>query len=398
LQAFNLVDYNQIFINENLYSIRFDSLWVESLEPVKLPTITHDTIMDKDVILITGGLGGVGLAIANQISKKNKAIFILVSRTNLSDILEKTDYVNQQLTIIENIKSQNCLVDIKCIDITEPDQLNQLFDYIYKTYDKLSGIIHAAGLPPLSVYEKSYINVKASIRAKVYGASNLVNKIKNLDIKYFIMVSSLASIMGDINQIEYSAANSYLDYLSVSKNFPSGCTTIVINWCVWLDVGMLVYKKAQNNFKNIDFLVSNAIASNEASELFYNLIQQNTYSQIIVSKLDIELLKSRLFRTNTMLNVTDNRVDAENKVIEKNLPNLYYQVGDMFSNILGVKKVSIFEDFFELGGTSLSAIKLLAQLKAVGIRVTLADMSNLRTIDKICKINNSRKAVNIVDN
>ena len=89
-----------------------------------------------------------------------------------------------------------------------------MINFTKRKYGKIDGVIHAAGSPPLNVLNRNFANIKDSIRAKVLGAENLLNALKNSSLKFFVMTSSLASLIGDVGRIEYCAANSYLDTLS----------------------------------------------------------------------------------------------------------------------------------------------------------------------------------------
>ncbi|MCE3268658.1 MAG: hypothetical protein K0R49_910, partial [Burkholderiales bacterium] len=377
------------FIQDNLYALRFNSLWIESFERLTYSQ-PELIITNEDVILITGGLGGIGLSVAWAIAQKNKVTFILVSRNNILDIKEPNQYILNQLDILKEIKSYGSKVDIQCLDMSDLSSVKKLVKYIINQYNKLSGIIHTAGSAPLFPSDRSLPNIKTAIRAKIHGVANLALATNKLDIKYFFMTSSLASILGDVNRIEYCAANSYLDYVPISQLFSPNCHTLTINWPGWLDVGMVVKHAVEFENQEVDKIIMlNTVNKKEGAQLFYDLIQFGGQHQIIISKLDLNLITKNFFKEHTTKSLTIDKVITT--VVEKNLPAGYYDIATVFLELLDIDQISIYDNFFDLGGTSLSAMKLVAGLKKIDINLNLTDIISINSIDLIYKMNENAK-------
>jgi polyketide synthase PksJ len=271
------------------------------------------------------------------------------------------------------------------VDVANLNEVEFLIETIYTQYNQLSGIIHAAGVAPLTMNERSFVNVKVAIRAKIHGSAYLLNAIRNCKINYFIMMSSLASIMGDVNRIEYCAANSSLDYLANSNEFPIGCRVLSLNWPNWSGVGMAMEQtmiETSNLPRHLENSSLNSVKPNDGAELFYDLIQQKNYSQLVISKFSIALLKQKLFR-NKQENYSKESGNIAKKIIETNLTNPQYQIAQLFCNILGVEKFSVHEGFFDLGGNSLDAIDLLSQLQKMGVSLDLSDLAVHNSVYRI---------------
>jgi len=372
------------FIEEYLYAIRFQALWTESLESPESPLLSKaNVIKDGDVILITGGLGGLGLAIASHIAQKHKVIFVLVGLHTILDADDKSN--NPRFTLLEEIKSQGCLVDIRRVDVANLSEVELLLEGIYTQYHQLSGIIHAAGVAPLSMSQRSFDNIKVAIRAKIHGSLYLIKALRSRKVNYFVLMSSLASIMGDVNRIEYCAANSALDYLATSNDFPRGCRALSLNWPSWSGVGMLAKQGvAEISLPHPQLMevAINSVTPDEGAELFYDLIQQTNYAQLVISKLSIPLIKQKLFR-NKQEDYSTGRNFIGKKIIETNLSELNYRIGQLFCDILGLEKFSVHDSFFDLGGNSLDAIDLLSQLQKIGISLDLADLAVSNSVYRI---------------
>ncbi|MEN0057186.1 MAG: amino acid adenylation domain-containing protein, partial [Mucilaginibacter sp.] len=343
---------------EELIAFRFGKLWKQKYDKISpLPPAQH-TIADGDIILVTGGLGGVALSLARHIAERHKVIFILVSRNTL-DTQGDSEYIKEKKQIINEISANGSSVEVVCADISERLEVSALTDRIKTVYGNLTGIIHTAGVVPLSLSEYSLTNIKTAFKGKVYGIDAIMDYVDITKLKYVVATSSLASIMGDVNRIEYCASNSFLDYLSVDKQRFKRTRFLTINWPGWSDTGMI---KADDNdlpdsmsrlqrLQKLMFL--NSVKQQEGAGLFYQLINQPGYEQVIISKLDITDLKNKLFSAG--------KIKTEN--IRVTLSDEDYspeelQLAQLFGEVLGLEQLSVRDEFFRLGGNSILAIQL----------------------------------------
>ena len=353
------------------YAVRGNGLWIEAIETIEEGNSQgQHLIRCDDVILITGGLGGMGLSVADYISQKNKVHFILTSRT--SSLSAK------QSDIIKQIRDNHCTVEIHSGDVSNEEFIRTLISNIEKKYQKLSGVIHLAGSPPLSPEDKSIENVKQAVAAKVYGISYILKFIDKENLRYFIMASSLASIMGDVHRIEYCAANSYLDYqVRLMNDALPFCQSLSINWLGWRKVGMAVAEEpVPRQNKLIDL---NSVTAEEGSKLFYDLMKPAICNQVIVSKFNIPKLKEKFFHRHCDQKATD----ISDKLLEKNVSKACYDIARLCLSVLEVDQISIHDDLFNLGLSSLDAIRLLSALKEIGIFISIQQLFELNSIDKI---------------
>ena len=358
--------------SDSPYAVRGKSLWVESIETIQDGNIQSEHLIKcNDVILITGGLGGIGLSLAYYISQKNKVSFILTSR--------KGHLSAKQSHIIQQIRDNQCTVEVQAGDVSDKEFIRALIFNIEKKYQKLAGVIHLAGSPPLSPQDKSIKNVKQAIAAKIYGVSYILQFVDKENLRYFIMASSLASIMGDIHRIEYCAANSYLDYQArLMHDILPFCQSLSINWLGWKGIGMAVAEKPtlqQNKLMDL-----NSVTSEEGSKLFYDLIKPAIYNQVAISKFNIEKLKENFFNKK---NDDKKIVGASDKLLEKNLSKECYYIAGICLSVLEVDQISIYDNLFDLGLSSLDAIRLLSSLKEIGILISIHQLFHLNSIDKI---------------
>lgn len=168
----------------------------------------------KGTYLITGGLSGFGLATAEWLAEKGAKHLILLGRT-----IKSKDRIK---------KLQKKGVDVKCgsVDITDK---NQLTAFLQDT-SPLKGVIHSA-----MVLEDAFIpniteeSLQRVLDPKIKGCQNIAELTHDLD--FFVLYSSISSLIGNPGQGAYAAANAFLDH------FPQ--KTLTVNWGA-LNTGVLL--------------------------------------------------------------------------------------------------------------------------------------------------------------
>ena len=112
---------------------------------------------------------------------------------------------------------------------------------ITEEYGQVNGIIHSAGVPGGGIIqEKTRESASEIIAAKVFGTLILDENFQDEDLDFFISMSSLTAVLGGFGQVDYTAANAFLDAFSYSKNRSSNTLTMSINWDAWTSSGMAV--------------------------------------------------------------------------------------------------------------------------------------------------------------
>ncbi|MBF0411467.1 MAG: SDR family NAD(P)-dependent oxidoreductase [Desulfamplus sp.] len=200
-------------------------------------TASTPKISSENTYLITGGLGGLGLAVARWLTEKNAGCIVLVGRK------EPSKEVMQE---IEDLHKNGINIEIRYADMTDSEQVeSMLSDVIYKL-PPLKGIIHAAGLLDDGVIAQlSWEKFWHVMAPKVVGASILDKKTRDIELDFFVCFSSIVSILGTPAQANYAAANAYLDAVCRSRNIfkIKGFSKIKekslsINWGPFAETGM----------------------------------------------------------------------------------------------------------------------------------------------------------------
>lgn len=187
----------------------------------------------KGVYIISGGTGQIGLRLARRLADRYPDIqIVLISRNGIEEEKKK------QIIGIEN------RIHVIKADVTDYSRLEEAVDEITKMYGTIKGVFHAAGiLADCYIKDQDYLSVKKVLGPKIEGILNLDIALMHQNIDFFVLFSSISSIIGNAGQSAYCYANSFLNSFAefrnslVERELRKG-KTIAINWGIWEDGGM----------------------------------------------------------------------------------------------------------------------------------------------------------------
>ncbi|MEL7406510.1 MAG: alpha/beta fold hydrolase [Cyanobacteria bacterium J06558_2] len=229
VQLFQAINDNP---QEDRLAVRGRELYVARLyksepKPSKAFTLDHN-----GAYLITGGLGALGLQLAQWLVSQGAKHLILLGRSKPKSSAKLT---------IEELQHQGFTLDISQADITDYQALKKIISsYDLTSPTPLKGIVHAAGvLDDGLLAGQTWSRFKGVIDPKVKGAWNLHQATQGMQLDFFVLFSSVASLIGSPGQSSYSVANAGLDAIARYRqglNLPA----VAINWGAWGGGGMAV--------------------------------------------------------------------------------------------------------------------------------------------------------------
>jgi len=218
--------------------------WVQDFEQIRFEA-TDETpvkLKDRGVYLITGGMGGMGLEFAEYLAQNVKARLVLVGRTPLPADDEK-------IRAIEDAGGEVLLV---AADVTNEEQMIGVAQQARKRFGEINGVVHAAGVPGGGMIQLKTPAMAASVLGpKVAGPRVLDRVLNDTPLDFFIMCSSRAAILGGFGNVDYCAANAYLDAFAHYRRATNGGAVVSLNWDAWQSVGMLVKSAEQAATKKL---------------------------------------------------------------------------------------------------------------------------------------------------
>ncbi len=131
-------------------------------------------------------------------------------------------------------------------DVADRAELGRVLSEHVSAKHPLKGIVHAAGIAAFDrIATMSWGRWLEVQRAKVYGAWNLHELTRGLDLDYFVVFSSMTSVWGAAGLAHYASANRFLDALAQVRR-AQGLPGLSLNWGAWRDVGMHDHASVEN--------------------------------------------------------------------------------------------------------------------------------------------------------
>ena len=179
----------------------------------------------SSTVLITGGLTGIGAAVARHLTEAHGARhLLLVSRSG-----EGAERAADLRTELEQLGAS---VRIEACDVSEREQLEALIDSVDSEHP-LGAIVHSAGVLDDGVVEAlDAERVERVMQPKVDAAWHLHELSERLPISQFLLFSSGAGLLGGAAQANYSAANAFLDALAAHRR-AGGLPATSLAWGLW---------------------------------------------------------------------------------------------------------------------------------------------------------------------
>ena len=240
-----IVDECRFDESDTLTAIRSDSRYVEQLFGLAEIPKGKSRLRPGGTVIITGGVGGLGICIAEKLFDSSKAKLVLTSRWAPPPRDEWPQYATQDNKIGRAIQRISRLVErgaevlIVKADVSNREDMLQVDAEAKARFGAVHGIVHAAGvLDDGPVLQKTEESANKVFMAKV-GSAYLLEEIygdENLDI--LVHFSSQASTQPNKGQVDYSAANAVLDRLARRRSQSSGGLACAIAWGAWRDAGM----------------------------------------------------------------------------------------------------------------------------------------------------------------
>jgi acyl transferase domain-containing protein/acyl carrier protein len=372
---------------QTVIALRGNRRWIQSFEPVRLldEQARQTRLREGGVYLITGGLGGIGLAMAEYLARTVRARLILTARKGLpqrsewTSILEArgdTEGVGRQIRKVQELEALGAEALVMQADVADEAQMQAVIRQAISSFGAIHGVLHAAGVPGVGLMQLKTAAQAAQVLApKVLGTRVLERVLQGLSLDFLVLFSSITSITGGgPGQVDYCAANAFLDAYA-HRHFAQNGMTVAINWGEWQwnawEAGLSGYdSEAQAFFREnrrrfgIDF--------ERGTEALRRVLSRR-FPQVIVSTQDFRALVelSRSYTAATMLQNTRKQQETRELHPRPVLASEYAaprndlerRIASVWMELLGVAEIGIDDNFFELGGNSLVGIDLIGRLR-----------------------------------
>jgi NAD(P)-dependent dehydrogenase (short-subunit alcohol dehydrogenase family)/acyl carrier protein len=196
---------------------------VPRLAPQPLPE--SPPVRADGTYLVTGGLGGAGLLCARALATAGARQLVLVGRT-----------ATPECAAVRELEALGARVRVEALDVADERAVGVLLDGL--DGPPLRGVLHAAGVAVdglATALDRAAL--ERALRPKLGGGLALHRALGDRPLDFFVLFSSLGSLLGHPGQGAYAAANAFLDALAHARR-AQGRPAVSVNWAVWDGVGL----------------------------------------------------------------------------------------------------------------------------------------------------------------
>ena len=190
--------------------------------------LTRGRLREDRSYLVTGGLGGIGIAVARWLADRGAGIIVLNGRRPPAREVEEE---------IDDLQGNGADIRVEIADITDELAVDAMFARIDADLPPLGGVIHSVGvLSDAAIGNQNWESFETVMWPKILGAWQLHRATVDRDLDMFVLFSSVAGVLGNPGQSNHAAANAFLDQLAAHRR-ALGLAGQAIAWGAWSEVG-----------------------------------------------------------------------------------------------------------------------------------------------------------------
>ncbi|HVO10122.1 MAG TPA: amino acid adenylation domain-containing protein [Vicinamibacteria bacterium] len=361
-------------------ALRGGRRWLQTFQQVRLPPPSPGRlrIRERGTYVITGGLGEIGLALAEYLSRTHQARLVLVSRSALPPRAEwdawvhghgEEDPTRRRILGVRTVEAAGGEVLVAAADVADLDRMREVWVEAEARFGQVHGVIHAAGTtrgrtfaPLLDLDREACLE---QLQGKAVGAIVIEELLRGRRPDFVVLMSSLSAVLGGFGMGAYAAANLFLDGLAQQKRRDGDDAWTSIDWDAWQPASPATRSAAGRG------LAALALSSAEGVTALERVLGAAVAPQVVVSTAD---LQARIDRSSIRDVPADQPVPATGRAASHPRPALATPyaaprdaleaaLADAWAALLGVEAVGIHDDFFELGGHSLLATQIVSRVR-----------------------------------
>jgi phthiocerol/phenolphthiocerol synthesis type-I polyketide synthase E len=233
---------------ERELALRGRHWWARGFDAVELGRGGSPRLRDGGVYLITGGLGGIGLELAEHIARQVAGpVLGLLSRSAFPaedewarwpGVHDPADPVATRIQRLRRLQELGARVVVLQGDVTDRRQANRAVGELRARCGPVNGVIHAAGVPSRGLIAGKGAQDVADVLAAKTRGTLILDEVCGGDADFILLCSSLTAVLGGPGQADYCAANAFLDTFAQWKRRETGAPVSAVAWDTWRGVGM----------------------------------------------------------------------------------------------------------------------------------------------------------------
>jgi amino acid adenylation domain-containing protein/non-ribosomal peptide synthase protein (TIGR01720 family) len=343
------------------------------------------------VYAISGGLGAVGLALAEHLARTVQARLVLFSRQAFPppeqwaawcDTHPGDDPTSRTIARLQALQQAGAELLIARADVVDRSALADLHGTVQARWGAVHGLIHCAGAPGGGLIAMQQDATSAPVlEPKRQGTLALLDTFAGDDPDFLLLCSSLTSFVPLVGRSDYTAANLWLDTLAQARA-GTRPAIVSVNFDNWTEAGMA--RQAAGHGALVGLSHAEGVAA-------FALAIVLGEPQLLAAARDLQAIPAPTAST------ADDPVPAADingaspASINSGTP-AERQLQGLVADLLGLPQVGLQDDFFELGGDSVVSIQLVSRARRAGLSLTVKQVFQLRTVTAMAAANTATPA------
>jgi acyl transferase domain-containing protein/acyl carrier protein len=305
---------------------------------------------------------------------------------------EKARGIRERIRRVQELEAAGAEVLTPAADVASAEQMAEVVRQTCERFGEVHGLIHAASPGTKwfgAIHDTDRFEAEQHFRAKGHALYVLDRVVRGRPLDFCLLMSSNASILGGLGFAAYSAANAFMDAFAQKKGREGGSTRwIGTNWDGWPVVGEGRAGAARTLGTS---LLRFAMTREESLDAFERVMSAGEAPQIVVSTGDLAARMRQWVGLEVLRQDARERSDGGAKahhprpdlhssyVAPRN--DLEQRIAAAWREVLGIDRVGVHDDFFELGGDSLLAIGLISRLRETfGVELPVRTLFEAATV------------------
>lgn len=392
--------------SESLVAYRSGHRFLRRYEKIKVPLAAPSDLplRQRGAYLITGGTGGMGLAIAHWLATAVSARLLLLARTPVPPRAEwdqwmethgTDDRVARIIVAVREIETSGGEVRLAAADAGDREAMLLAIAGARDAWGAIDGVVHAAGVAGngrLSALKEPE-DIRAVLAPKVEGLELLVELLGTEELDFVALMSSVNAVSGAPGTIDYTAANAVLDAFVDSRRRPAAWKRVIaFDWGAWRDVGMAANLPVASPHRAAwQAYVEASINTREGLESFARVLASGRKRVVVtpfepMGRAEPSQPKAEEMRAGVDVSRAYRTAAPRSGELPDVPPSTEteHALAAIWTELLGVEQVAADDNFFLLGGHSLMATRALVRIKdRFGANLVLRDIFDAPTLAKL---------------
>jgi acyl carrier protein len=390
--------------SEPLIAYRDRERWGLRFDPVHLGALASSPLRTRGVYLITGGLGHIGLVLAEHLAKQVQARLILVARSMVPPksewnnwLLTQSDPTSQKIMRLQQIERAGAEIFLVQADVADEHAMTAVLHQVDERFGTLHGVIHAAGITSEQAFRPiEEIGTQPwqwHFHPKVHGVLTLEKVLRGRTLDFCVLFSSLSTVLGGLGFVAYAAANACMEAMISHYNNASIFPWIGIDWDTW----QFAQEKQQAALLGRTVSMY-AMTPDEGIEALQRILDAKAeLQQVVISTGSLEARINQWVKMET--------IHERGRGSARHLPTLspaqstrpalanayvapdnevQQAIESLWEECLGIEGIGIHDNFFALGGHSLVGTQLISRIRRqFGINLPMAALFESPTIAEL---------------